>query len=343
MFDPSEQLVSLQKSMTTAQNTLLEVYEMMVRIRFCEEAFVEPITSGEILCPVHLCSGQEAIAAGVCASLEREDVVFGSHRSHGHYLAKGGNLKAMVAEVFCRETGCARGRGGSMHIIDPDVGMLGAAPIVAGTISLAVGAGLASQARNDGTVAVAFFGDGAAGEGVLYESMNLAALRRLPVIFVCENNLYSTHLPINECRVNAAIVEAAAPFGMRGIQADGNDVLRVLDLARQAVEACRRGDGPFFLEFNTYRLRGHVGPNDNIQGSRTDIRPAREIEEWRARDPIPRLELHLASTHGVTVGALDAIKTRLRGEVEDAFSYAAGLPRPAICEVTTDVFRDARA
>ena len=329
--------------MNTNRKSLLDVYEMMVRIRFCEEAFVEPITSGEILCPVHLYSGQEAIAVGVCAELRREDVVFGTHRSHGHYLAKGGDLKALVAEVFCRETGCARGRGGSMHVIDPDVVMLGAAPIVAGTISLAVGAGLASQARNDGTVAVAFFGDGALGEGVLYESMNLAGLRRLPVIFVCENNLYSTHLPIGECRVNEGIVDVAAPFGMRGVHGDGNDVLQVLDITREAVDACRCGEGPFFLEFNTYRLRGHVGPDDNIQGTLTDIRSAGEIEAWRARDPIPRLEQHLSSTEGVEPEALDLIKARVRLEIDDAFAYAAVQPRPPITEVTRDVFRDARA
>ena len=329
--------------MNNAQKSLLDAYKMMVRIRYCEEAFVDPIASGDILCPVHLCSGQEAIAVGMCAALTPKDVVFGTHRSHGHYLAKGGDLKALVAEVFCRETGCARGRGGSMHVIDPDVGMFGAAPIVAGTISLAVGAGLASQARNDGTVAVAFFGDGAAGEGVLYESMNLAALRRLPVIFVCENNLYSTHLPISECRVNEGIVDVAAPFGMRGIQADGNDILQVLDIAREVVDACRRGEGPFFLEFNTYRLRGHVGPDDNIQGIRTDIRPVGEIEAWCARDPIPRLEQYLASTEGVRPDALDAIKERVRREIDDAFRYAAVQPRPPITEVARDVFRDARA
>ena len=329
--------------MHSAQKSLLDVYEMMVRIRFCEEAFVDPIASGEILCPVHLCSGQEAIAVGVCTALKREDIVFGTHRSHGHYLAKGGDMKALVAEVFCRETGCARGRGGSMHVIDPEVGMLGAAPIVGGTISLAVGAGLASQARNDGTVVVAFFGDGAVGEGVLYESMNFAALRRLPVIFVCENNLYSTHLPISQCRVNESIVDVAAPFGMRGIQADGNDVLQVLHVARETVDACRRGEGPIFVESNTYRLRGHVGPDDNIQGTRTDIRPAGEIETWRARDPIARLEQHLAFTEGVRPDALDAIKERVRREVDDAFRYAAAQPRPPISEVTTDVFRAARA
>lgn len=329
--------------MTTDQKSLLDLYEMMLRIRYCEEGFIEPIASGEIRCPVHLCSGQEAVAVGVCAALQRQDIVFGTHRSHGHYLAKGGDLRGMVAEVFCRETGCARGRGGSMHVIDPEVGMLGAAPIVAGTISLAVGAGLASQARGDGTVAVAFFGDGAVGEGVLFESMNFAALRRLPVLFVCENNLYSTHLPITECRVSEDIVDIAAPFGMKGVQADGNDVLKVLETAREAVEACRKGDGPYFLEFKTYRLRGHVGPDDNIQGTRTDIRPPSEIELWRSRDPIPRLEEHLVSTEGIESRVLEAIQDRARQEIDDAFAYAAVQPRPAVTEVMTDVFRVARA
>ncbi|MEN6508299.1 MAG: thiamine pyrophosphate-dependent dehydrogenase E1 component subunit alpha, partial [Smithella sp.] len=155
----------------------------MLRIRFAEESFVDPILRGEIRCPCHLYSGEEAIAAGLCASLNDRDYVFGNHRSHGHFLAKGGSLQELVAEIYCRETGCSRGRGGSMHLIDPAVGMLGAAPIVAGTISLAVGAALASSIRRDKRVAVSFFGDGATGEGVLYESMNFASLRKLPIIF----------------------------------------------------------------------------------------------------------------------------------------------------------------
>jgi acetoin:2,6-dichlorophenolindophenol oxidoreductase subunit alpha len=322
---------------------LLNLYEMMLRIRLCEEAFVEPIISGEIACPVHLCTGQEAVAVGVCATLTPSDIVFGGHRSHGHYLAKGGDLKALVAEVFCRETGCARGRGGSMHVIDPDVGMLGAAPIVAGTIALAVGAGLASQARNDGTVAVTFFGDGAAGEGVLYEALNFAALRRLPVLFVCENNLYSTHLPIDECRVTRDIADVAAPFGMAGYQADGNDLVEVLDIARTAIAACRRGEGPVFLEFKTYRLRGHVGPDDNIQGSHTDIRPPSEVEAWRTRDPIPRLKNRLVAESPENASAIAVIEERVLREVEEAFTYAAAQPRPPINEVAKDVFRAARA
>ncbi len=168
---------------------LLDLYRQMVRIRVCEESFVEPILRKEILCPVHLYSGEEAIAVGVCAALKKEDYVFGTHRSHGHYLAKGGSLKELVAEVYCKETGCAKGRGGSMHILAPEVGMMGAAPIVAGTISLAMGAALAASIRHEERIAVSFFGDGAAGEGVLCEAINFAALHCLPLLLVCENNL----------------------------------------------------------------------------------------------------------------------------------------------------------
>jgi len=164
----------------------------MLKIRLCEEEFVDPILSGEIKCPVHLCSGEEAVAVGVCANLTGNDYIFGNHRSHGHFLAKGGKIEKLIAEVFCKDSGCSRGRGGSMHLIDPAIGMLGSAPIVAGTISLAVGAALASKIRNDGNVAVAFFGDGSSNEGVLFESLNLAAVNKAPVIFVCENNFYSS-------------------------------------------------------------------------------------------------------------------------------------------------------
>ena len=167
---------------------LEHLYRTMLRIRLSEESLIEPILKGDIRTPCHLYSGQEAIATGLCATLIQDVYVFGCHRSHGHYLAKGGSLQAMMAEIYCKETGCSHGRGGSMHLIDPEVGMMGAAPIVAGTISLAVGAALASSIRKDGRVSVSFFGDGATGEGVLYESINFAALKKLPVIFACENN-----------------------------------------------------------------------------------------------------------------------------------------------------------
>ncbi len=189
---------------------LRDLYKTMLRIRVCEESFVDPILKGEIKCPVHLYTGEEAVATGVCANLDNKDYVFGGHRSHGHYLAKGGDMKRMVAEIYGKETGCAKGRGGSMHIVDTKVGMMGAVPIVAGTVSIATGSALASKIRKEKRVAVSFFGDGAVGEGVLHESLNFAALKKLPIIFACENNFYSTHMPIREIRPNSKEIHELA-------------------------------------------------------------------------------------------------------------------------------------
>jgi pyruvate dehydrogenase E1 component alpha subunit len=208
------------------QYDLLEsLYRSMLRMRICEESLVEPILKREIICPCHLYSGEEAIAAGIGALLNEDDYIFSNHRAHGHYLAKGGSLNAMIAEIYGRDTGCSRGRGGSMHLIDPEHGMLGSAPIVSGTISLGLGAALASSIRKEDRVTVVFFGDGATGEGVLYESLNFAALKKLPIIFICENNLYATHMPIRDCRVQNNIRAIADPFSIENAEVDGNDVL----------------------------------------------------------------------------------------------------------------------
>lgn len=314
------------------------LYRQMVTIRFFEESLVEPILTSEIRTPCHLSSGQEAIAVGLCADLSRDDYVFGSHRSHGHYLAKGGDLRAMMAEMYCKAEGCSRGRGGSMHVIDQHVGMMGSAPIVAGTIPLAVGAALAAQIRKDGRVAVSFFGDGACGEGVLYESLNFACLKQLPVIFACENNLYSTHLPIRECRVNQPIYLTAASFGVESHQVDGNDLLAVLAAARSAVDACRRGKGPVFLELMTYRLRGHVGPDDDIQGSHQDIRPKGEIEEWRKRDPITCFARYLLAEKLVDEPKMESIRSEVVAEISKARDYALESTNPRKEGLLTYVF-----
>jgi len=321
-----------------SRELLKDFYRRMLRIRLCEETFVAPILSGEIRCPCHLYSGEEGVAVGVCAALTDGDYVFGNHRSHGHYLAKGGSMQKMAAEIFCREAGCSRGRGGSMHLIAPEVGMLGAAPIVAGTISLALGAALASVIRRDGRVAVTFFGDGATGEGVLYESMNFAALKKLPIIFVCENNYYATHMPVRECRVDRHIFEIAAPFGIESRQVEGNDVLAVYDAALEAAEKCRRGAGPVFLEFLTYRYRGHVGPDDNIQGEHTDIRPQEEIDVWMKKDPLAVLRDYLLAPGLFSSGELDGIRAEVEAEVEEAFVFARAGAHPKTEELERYVF-----
>ncbi|MDD5167615.1 MAG: thiamine pyrophosphate-dependent dehydrogenase E1 component subunit alpha [Syntrophales bacterium] len=320
------------------RSLLEDLYRMMVRIRLCEESFVSPILCKDIHCPCHLYSGQEAIAAGLCATLTDHDYVFGNHRSHGHYLAKGGGLKELVAEIYCRETGCSKGRGGSMHLIDKDKGMLGSAPIVAGTISLALGAAMASVIRKDGRVAVSFFGDGATGEGVLYESLNLAALRKLPIVFACENNLYATHMPIRECRVSHSIYKMTEPLGIYSREIDGNDVLAVYEAGKEAALRCRRGEGPVFLEFLTYRFRGHVGPDDNIQGCHTDIRPKEELDAWLKRDPIALFEAYL-EVYGLMEKAwLAGIKREEEQEIIHAHEFAKKSPYPREKELENYVF-----
>jgi TPP-dependent pyruvate/acetoin dehydrogenase alpha subunit len=324
--------------MMQSRDELIALYRTMVRIRLCEEALVGPILAGEIKTPCHLYSGQEAIATGICACLTADDYVFGSHRSHGHFLAKGGSMVALLAEILCREDGCSRGRGGSMHLIDVEHGMLGAAPIVAETISLALGAALASAIRAERRVTVAFFGDGATGEGLLYESLNFAALRRLPVVFACENNLYATHLPLRECRPTADIYRMAEPLGVTGRAVAGNDVLAVREAARAAVEQCRAGQGPVFLELKTYRLRGHVGPDDNVQGTHTDIRPDAEVVEWRARDPIVGFERFLSSCAGISEEHLTAVRDDAEREVAAALDTARKSPRPRPEDLTAYVY-----
>jgi len=316
------------------------LYRTMVRIRVCEESFVGPILNEEVRCPVHLYSGQEAIATGVCAALSEGDYVFGTHRSHGHYLAKGGNLQELVSEIYCKEGGCSKGRGGSMHIIAPEIGMIGSAPIVGGTISLAVGAALASKIRKEKRVTVSFFGDGAACEGVLYESLNFAALNKLPILFACENNYYSTHMPIQECRPKNNIFKIAKPFCIQSYRVDGNDVLKVYEISKKAADQCRSGHGPVFIEFMTYRLRGHVGPDDNIQGTHMDIRPKEEIEKWKKKDPIKRFGAFLVRNRILEKEALEKIDREVQEEVKEAHQFAKKTPYPNPNELTKYVFKE---
>lgn len=326
--------------MQYTKELLTNLYRGMLRIRLVEESLVEPILKGAIKCPVHLYSGEEAVAVGICANLKNADYIFGNHRSHGHYLAKGGDMGKMIAEIYGKETGCSRGRGGSMHLIDPENGVLGIVPIVAGTISLALGAALASKIRKDSRVTVSFFGDGATGEGVLYESLNFAALKKLPIIFACENNLYSTHLPISEIRVNENISETAIPFGIKSLRVDGNNVLDVFEAGNNAVEQCRNGNGPVFIEFLTYRMRGHVGPDDNIQGFHTDFRPKNEIESWKEKDPIKMLEKVIYDRKLFDKNQILLISEEIKNEVEDAMAFAVKSKYPDPADLLKYVYHE---
>lgn len=312
-----------------SKQLLKKMYIDMLTIRHAEESLVDPIIRGEVKCPVHLYSGQEAVAAGVGAALAKKDYIFGNHRSHGHYLAHGGTVRELFAEIYGKESGCAGGRGGSMHVCAPAKGFPGAAPIVGGTISLATGAALASSIRKDGRIAVSFFGDGATGEGVFYESLNFASLRKLPIIFACENNLYATHMPLKECRKANNIVDTGRPFCIPSFREDGNDVLKVYDLAVKAATLCRSGQGPVLLEFMTYRMRGHVGPDDNVQGCRIDIRPAGEVATWKGKDPIEKFEKYLRKKNICNQADLDRIKKSIIREVDDALEFTERSEYPA--------------
>ncbi len=310
------------------------LYRTMLLIRLTEERIAALIEAKEIKTPCHLCIGQEAIAAGVCAALDGQDSIWGGHRSHGHYLAKGGDLNGLLAEILGKTTGCSMGRGGSMHLIDAAVGVMGTVPLVGATIPLAAGAAWASKLRGDGRVAVAFFGDGATEEGHFHESLNLASLYRLPVLFVCENNFYSTHMPLAERRPKDNIVQSADLHGMPGVRIDGNDVMEVYESARDAVERARDGQGPTLLECRTYRWRGHVGPAWDLD---VGEQRRRELEEWLPKDPLPRLRRQIVEAGG-RLDEFDAMEQEVRANIETAVQFARDSPLPDPSELLQHVY-----
>ncbi len=318
---------------------LLKMYETMYLIRRIEEKIGDLILAGAIKTPCHLYIGEEAVATGVCSALNKEDYIFGNHRSHGHYIAKGGDIKKLMAEIFCKKTGCSEGKGGSMHVVAPEIGLLGTPPIVSASIPIAVGAALSSVLRDEKRVAVSFFGDGATNEGVFYESLNFASLKKLPVIFVCENNFYSTHMPISKILADTNIAKKAEGFGLPGIQIDGNDVVKVYETAKEAIEKARNGEGPTLIECLTYRWRGHVGPDDNIQGTHTDIRPREELDSWKAKCPIKRLEETLIKENILSEESKNQISQKIEKEAEEAIKFAKESPYPKTEELTRSVFK----
>lgn len=300
------------------QASLWQMYRTMMRIRIAEESIAELLERDEIHCPTHLYTGQEAIAAGVCAALTKGDYIFGGHRSHGHYLAKGADVRALMAELYGKVSGCARGRGGSMHLVAPEVGLLGTVPLVAATIPIAVGAALASKLRGEQRVSVPFFGDGATEEGHFHESMNLAAVYRLPVIFVCENNLYSSHMHIAERRAEDNICTSGKAQGIPSFRIDGNDVVAVYQAAVEAVDRARKGAGPTLLECRTYRWRGHVGHAMDMD---VGVKRKDELKDWLPKDPLVRAKARLTDM-GVARTEVDQIEQEVTAEIREAIQFA---------------------
>ncbi|MBF0240447.1 MAG: thiamine pyrophosphate-dependent dehydrogenase E1 component subunit alpha, partial [SAR324 cluster bacterium] len=270
-----------------------KLYFEMLRIRMIEQKIAEVYPEQEMRCPVHLCIGQEAVAAGVCANLKVEDQVVSAHRSHAHYLAKGGDLKRMLGELYGKVSGCAHGKGGSMHLIDLNAGLLAAVPIVGSTIPIGVGAAWGMVMKQLPHLVVVFFGDGSIEEGVFHESLNFAALKKLPVLFLCENNFYSVYSPL-EVRQPAGreIFEIARAHGIESHQGDGNDVEEVYSMTAHAVEKIRQGKGPMFLEFKTFRWLEHCGP---FWDDELGYRKENELQNWRERCPVKLHENKLRS------------------------------------------------
>ncbi len=312
---------------TIAKNEkLIQCYRQMVRLRRIEERIAVLYADQQMRCPVHLCIGQEAVPAGVCAVLEKDDYVLGNHRSHGHYLGKGGSLKSMMAELYGKATGCTQGKGGSMHLMDESVGFLGAAPIVSSTIPIAAGVAMGSMMKGESRVTIAFFGEAATEEGVFHETISYALLKKLPVVFVCENNLYSVYSPLSIRQPKEReVFELAKGHGMASFQGDGNNVEEVYAMTEQAVLKARRGQGPTFLEFATYRWLEHCGPNDDTaMGYRTE----EECKSWKKKCPIARLEQKLRACGDLTDESLQAMKDEIDAEIEEAVTFAKSSPFP---------------
>ena len=305
---------------------LKDMLDLMIRIRVVEEFIADEVAAGTVRCPCHLAIGQEAIAVGVASALRPSDRVFGTHRSHGHYLAQGGDTYRLLAEVLGKATGCSRGMGGSMHLVAADVGFIGSVPIVGATVPMAVGAGLAAQRDGKGDVALAYFGDGAVEEGVVHESMNFAANFKIPVIFVVENNLFSSHLHINERQPADSVARFADAHRIQSRVVDGNDVVAVASAAEGLVRDARGGDGPGFLEAVTYRWRGHVGASEDAD---VGVQRKQDLSQWKKRDPIRRLEAALSDRGGVGPQEVARSRAAVRANCEAAWRQALLDPYPA--------------
>jgi len=297
-----------------------DIYYRLAKIRLTEEAIADEYKQQEMRCPVHLSIGQEAVAVGVCAALRDDDIVLSTHRCHSHYLGKRGDLNGMIAELYGKKSGCAGGLGGSMHLVDESVGMMGSSAIVGGSIPLGVGAALSIKMSGPSDrVAIPFFGDGATEEGVFHESLSFAALHKLPVIFIAENNFVATSSPITARRPKDNIFQHGEVFGIPGHAIDGNNVVEVYEAANKAVERARSGEGPSLIEARTYRIMGHVGPNeDKSSGLRTE----QEWDEWRGKCPVKIFETYCDDQQILSESERHKITDGIESEIKQAFEFA---------------------
>ena len=319
-------LVTLKKEKT------IELYRKMLEIRCFEEKVYDLYGQNLVPGTIHLYAGQEAVAVGVCANLREDDYITSTHRGHGHCIAKGAQLNRVMAEILGKKTGYCKGKGGSMHIADFSVGMLGATAVVGAGLPIAAGAGLSIKLKKTDQVIACFFGDGASNQGTFHEAINMASIWNLPVLFVCENNLYA--MGTHQTRVMAIenIADRASAYGIPGVAVDGNDVLAVYEAAHEAVDRARKGEGPTLIECKTYRHKGH---------SRFDpatYRPKEEVEEWMKRDPIAQFKVKIFEMRALTEEETNKIEQEVATAVEDAVKFATESPQPAPEEALENVF-----
>jgi len=303
----------------------INIFNDMLRIRRIQERIESLYLQDEMKTPVHLYNGQEAIAVGICSVLRKEDYISSNHRSHGHYLAKGGNLKALIAELHCKKDGCSKGFGGSMHLVDTSVGHMGSSSIVGGGIPIGTGLALSIQMKGSQQVSVVFFGDGAADEGVVYESFNFAMLKRLPVIYVLENNQWSVCSHVSARQPDENIFHRASRNLLFTQKVDGNNVIEVYEAGLKAVERARQGFGPSFVECETYRVMGHAGCK--TQDSKV-YRDQKEVEIWGNKCPVKHFQSLLFKENILTQEGLSEMETQIAQEIDEAFSFARKSPLP---------------
>ena len=316
-----------------SKDQYLALFRQMLEIRRTEEQLAKSHQAGLIHGACHTYVGEEAIATGVCAHLTPKDAVFSTHRGHGHALAKGVPPREVIAELFGRATGVSRGRGGSMHLFSPEVGMMGTSGIVGPCILQATGAGYSSKLLDNGTVGVAFFGDGASNNGAFHEGLNLAAIWDLPVIFVCENNMYATEVAFSYATRNTEVAERARTYGMSGVSVDGNDVLAVYEAMGEAVSRARSGNGPTLIEGKTYRTRAHA------EGMRdAGYRTPEEVEAWKQRDPISNYRAKLLQMGVFNESDFEQIEADVKAKIEEALEFAKNSPYPDPATVTEYIY-----
>jgi len=308
------------------------MFRKMLEIRYFEEKVFDLYTQNVVPGTIHLYAGEEAVAVGVCSALKKVDYITSTHRGHGHCIAKGADLKRTMAEILGKKTGYCKGKGGSMHIADFSIGMLGATAVVGAGLPIAVGAGLSVKLRKSDHVVACFFGEGASNQGTFHEGINMASIWKLPVIFVCENNLYAMGTRQSMVMAIENIADRAVAYGIPGITVDGNDVLAVYEATCKAVERARKGDGPTLIECKTYRHRGH---------SRVDsakYRPKEEVAEWLAKDPVKRFRERLLRTNALTETQIQQIENEVSLEIEEAVKFALESPFPEPEEALEDVY-----